>query len=69
MLPDIEKLKDTLQDCNINFLLGSGLSCPYLQARGNIEVLLTELDDATLDSTQKKYSECPCTSDTSMKLL
>lgn len=50
----IEKLKNTIQDCNINFLLGSGLSCPYLPVLGNIETLLTEADDAVLDPSQKK---------------
>jgi len=50
----IEKLKNTIQDCNINFLLGSGLSCPYLALLGNIEALLTDLDSAPIDATFKK---------------
>lgn len=40
----LENLKDTIQDSNINFLIGSGLSKPYLSALGNIEKLLTEID-------------------------
>jgi hypothetical protein len=40
---DISKLKDTVQDCNINFLLGSGVSMPYLSTLGKIESFLTEL--------------------------
>jgi hypothetical protein len=50
----IETLKDTIQDCNLNFLLGSGLSCPFLTALGNIEALLTELETAALDERSKK---------------
>jgi hypothetical protein len=51
---NLEILKDTMQDSNINFLLGSGLSCPYLPLLGNIETLLTEVDKATLTETQRK---------------
>jgi hypothetical protein len=40
---NIGKLKDTVQDCNINFLLGSGVSMPYLSTLGKIEQFLTEL--------------------------
>jgi hypothetical protein len=43
-----EQIKDTIQDCNINFLVGSGLSFPYLKTLGNIEALLTDLEGATL---------------------
>lgn len=50
----VDKLKDTIQDCNINFLLGSGLSSPYLTVLGNVEKLLTELDSAELEPTPKK---------------
>jgi hypothetical protein len=39
----ITTIKDTLQDCNLNFLLGSGLSRPFLPTLGSIELLLTEL--------------------------
>ncbi len=37
------ELKDIVQDCNINFLLGSGMSMPYLSTFGKIEQFLTEL--------------------------
>lgn len=40
----LENLKDTIQDSNINFLIGSGLSKPYLSTLGNIEKVLTEID-------------------------
>jgi hypothetical protein len=47
-------LKETIQDCNINFLVGSGLSRPYLKTLGNIEILLTELDRLDLSSEPNK---------------
>ena len=47
------KIKDTIQDCNINFLLGSGLSKPYLETLGKIEFLLTELEEAEIDQDIK----------------
>lgn len=39
-----DTLKDTIQDSNINFLIGSGLSVPYLRTLGSIETLLTALE-------------------------
>lgn len=39
-----DKIKDTIQDCNLNFLIGSGLSRPFLETLGDIEKLLTELE-------------------------
>lgn len=47
-------LKETIQDCNINFLVGSGLSRPFLKTLGNIEILLTELDRLDLSSEPNK---------------
>jgi hypothetical protein len=41
---DLIRLKDTIQDANLNFLVGSGLSQPFLGLLGNIEDLLSELD-------------------------
>lgn len=49
-----DKIKDTIQDCNINFLLGSGLSLPYLKTLGSIEVLLNDLETRELDADAKK---------------
>ncbi len=40
----IDYLKDLIQSCNINFLIGSGTSNPYLSTLGNIEILLTDLE-------------------------
>ncbi len=48
-----KQIKDTLQDCNLNFLLGSGLSCPYLVALGNIETLLNELHQSPIIDNSK----------------
>lgn len=45
----IDKLKTFIQSSNINFLFGSGLSCPYLSTLGNIEKWLTELKDNTVN--------------------
>lgn len=54
-MDDIEKLKNTIQDCNLNFLIGSGLSVPYFSTLGNIETLLTELNkNVTLTKEQRE---------------
>ena len=51
---DIEQYKNTIQDCNLNFLVGSGMSVPYFSTLGNIEVLLTDLErNTTLTSDEK----------------
>lgn len=51
---DLDKLKNTLQDSNLNFLVGSGLSVPYFSTLGNIETLLTDLEkDIVLSSDEK----------------
>jgi len=42
---NIEKLKDIIQDSNINFLFGSGMSADYLRTLGTIELLLTDTDE------------------------
>lgn len=39
----IEKLKDFVQSANVNFLIGSGLSCPFLPTLGNIETQLATI--------------------------
>ncbi|MFA5312222.1 MAG: hypothetical protein WC375_02750 [Methanomassiliicoccales archaeon] len=51
---DLEKLKDVVQDGNISFLIGSGLSTPFLSSLGNIEDVLTDLDKRNdLDDPKK----------------
>jgi hypothetical protein len=44
---EISNWKNLFQDCNINFLIGSGLSNPFFGTLGNIEIWLTELDANT----------------------
>jgi len=41
----LDKIRDTIQDCNLNFLIGSGLSRPFLPTLGSIEILLTDLEE------------------------
>jgi hypothetical protein len=50
----LNKIKDTIQDCNVNFLMGSGLSAPFLGTLGNIEILLTQIEDLEVDIKQKR---------------
>jgi hypothetical protein len=50
----IERIKNVIQDGNLNFLLGSGLSRPFLATLGNIELLLTECDTASIDEGVRK---------------
>ncbi len=51
---EIEKFKNTIQDCNLNFLVGSGLSVPYFSTLGNIETLLTDLEKNTILTQDEK---------------
>ncbi len=49
------RLLDRIQDSNINFLFGSGISAGYLDILSNIEQLLTELnDDVTISDEKQK---------------
>lgn len=48
------RLIDRIQDSNINFLFGSGMSAGYLEILGNIEQLLTDLEkDTSINDKQK----------------
>jgi hypothetical protein len=60
MLTDaaLERLRDVIQDCSLNFLLGSGLSAPYLRTLGNIETLLTQVEKSSLPEPQKQIIRC-----------
>jgi hypothetical protein len=51
-------VRDTVQDCNLNFLIGSGLSCPYLTALGPIESYLSKLEKTALAEDRKTIIEC-----------
>lgn len=48
------RLIDRIQDSNINFLFGSGMSAGYLEILGNIENLLTELDKEIFADQKQK---------------
>ena len=51
----LDKIRDTIQDCNLNFLIGSGLSRTFLPTLGSIEILLTELAERdNIDPDVKK---------------
>lgn len=54
----LERLKDVIQDCNLNFLLGSGLSMPYIRTLGNIESLLTSVDKSSLPPAETLVVRC-----------
>jgi hypothetical protein len=58
MIEDIVKLKGTVQDSNLNFLIGSGLSSPYLKTLGNIETLLTQLENASIEEVVRQILRC-----------
>lgn len=52
---NINEIKDTVQDGNLNFFVGSGMSVPYFPPLGKIELLLTELEKRTdIDDNQRK---------------
>lgn len=48
------RLIDRIQDSNINFLFGSGMSAGYLEILWNIENLLTELDKEVFADQKQK---------------
>lgn len=51
----LDILKGYIQSSNINFLIGSGLSRPYLSTLGDIEKLLTELDNKKAEIDEEDY--------------
>jgi len=54
---NIEKIKEIVQSCHINFMIGSGLSCPFLSSLGNVEQWLTELYQSEYKGTAAKAIE------------
>lgn len=54
----LARLLEIVESCNLNFLLGSGLSSPYLTTLGSIETLLTELEAADPPPSEKKLIRC-----------
>lgn len=54
----MQELSEVVQSSNISFLLGSGVSTPFLPLLGNIEQTLNTTKDSTVKETQyKKYFE------------
>ena len=51
---DLEHIKYVFQDCNINFLIGSGLSTPFFGTLGRIEEWLTSLDEKKKEFSNEK---------------
>lgn len=49
----IEQIKSIIQSAHINFLIGSGVSRPYLNTLGSVETWLTELSNNPLDDEIK----------------
>jgi len=54
----LEQIKNVIQDCNLNFLLGSGLSSPYLKTLGNIETLLSDIEALDLAAPTRQILQC-----------
>src|SRR5579859_3183760 len=54
----LDRILDTIESCNLNFLVGSGLSSPYLKTLGLIETLLTDLEKIELPDGEKKLIRC-----------
>jgi hypothetical protein len=53
---DLKNWKNLFQDCNINFLIGSGLSNPFFGTLGNIEIWLTKLEgDKAIEQDLKDF--------------
>lgn len=52
----LDSIKNIIESCNINFLIGSGLSVPFFETLGKIEVWLTEIDKKKgISSDLKQY--------------
>jgi len=54
----LDRIFDTVESCNLNFLIGSGLSSPYLRTLGLIETLLTDLEKQALPEGENKLIRC-----------
>src|SRR5258708_34685583 len=50
----LDRILDTVESCNLNFLIGSGLSSPYLKTLRLIETLLAELERKELPEEEKR---------------
>src|SRR5690242_18470901 len=54
----LDQIKSVIQDCNLNFLLGSGLSSPFLTTLGNVETLLTDVEKLDVPADRKQILRC-----------
>jgi len=50
-----DRFQEMIQSCHLNFLIGSGCSMPFLKTLGNVESLLSEIDqtESMEDETRK----------------
>jgi hemerythrin len=51
---EIEKLKNIIESCHLNFLIGSGASRKHLGTLGNIEEILTDLAESKVTPDRKQ---------------
>src|SRR5258708_37815757 len=54
----LDRILDIVESCNLNFLIGSGLSSPYLRMIGLIEPLLTDLEKQELPEGENRLIRC-----------
>jgi hypothetical protein len=52
------QIKNVIEDSHLNFLIGSGLSAPYLSTLGNIETLLTDIEAVSLPAPMRDIIRC-----------
>lgn len=51
----LDSIKNIIESCNINFLIGSGLSAPFFETLGKIEVWLSDLEKEKKITPEIKY--------------
>ena len=55
----LDSIKNIIESCNLNFLVGSGLSAPFFETLGKIEDWLTKLENENgVAPDLKKYVRC-----------
>lgn len=52
----VERLRTIIQDSHINFLFGAGVSAPYFELLGDIEVALTQLTESDTGRSETKVA-------------
>jgi SIR2-like domain len=60
MIPkaQLDQIRNAIQSCNLNFLIGSGASSPFLSTLGNIETLLTKVEQSDVAEAERKILKC-----------